>query len=143
MQRFNRTRSKTARARQLRRDMTDAEKKLWARLRGDQLGISFRRQNPIGPYVVDFVAPSIGLVIELDGDQHGSEVGLAKDERRTAFLESKGLRVMRFWNHEIMRNLEGVLETIWHAVHPDTDRPLTPTPTHPRLGGGSALDPKA
>ena len=95
---FDRTREKTSRARQLRRAMTDAEKKLWWRLRNEQLGISFRRQHPIGRFVVDFLAPSIGLVIELDGGQHGGDVQIAKDMARTAFLAGKGLRVMRFWN---------------------------------------------
>jgi very-short-patch-repair endonuclease len=95
--------------------MTDAEKKLWWRLRDDQLGLSFRRQHPIGVYVVDFFAPSIGLVIELDGSQHGMEPHVAFDARRTEFLEARGLRVMRFWNNEVTSNLERVLETIWHA----------------------------
>jgi very-short-patch-repair endonuclease len=115
MTRFDRTRAKTSMARRLRRAMTDAEKKLWWRLRNDQLGLSFRRQHPIGVYVVDFFAPAIGLVIELDGSQHGMEPHLAFDARRTEFLEARGLRVMRFWNNEVMSNLEGVLETIWHA----------------------------
>jgi very-short-patch-repair endonuclease len=96
--------------------MTDAEKKLWWRLRNDQLGVSFRRQHPIGPYIVDFLAPSVGLVIELDGGQHGMDAQLAFDARRTEFLETRGLRVMRFWNNEVMSNLEGVLETIWLAL---------------------------
>ena len=88
MTQFDRTRAKTSRARQLRRAMTDAEKKLWWRVRNDQLGLSFRRQHPIGAYVVDFFAPSIGLVIELDGGQHGMEPHLAFDARRTEFLEA-------------------------------------------------------
>ena len=93
----------------------DGGKKLWWRLRDDQLGLSFRRQHPIGVYVVDFFAPSIGLAIELDGSQHGMEPHVAFDARRTEFLEARGLRVMRFWNNEVTSNLERVLETIWHA----------------------------
>jgi very-short-patch-repair endonuclease len=116
MTRFDRTRGKTQRARQLRRAMTDVEKKLWWRLRNDQLGVSFRRQHPIGPYIVDFLAPSVGLVIEVDGGQHGMDDQLAFDARRSEFLEARGLRVMRFWNNEVMSNLEGVLETIWLAL---------------------------
>jgi very-short-patch-repair endonuclease len=140
MTRFDRTRAKTARARHLRRAMTDAEKRLWWRLRGDQLGLSFRRQHPIGRYVVDFYAASIGLAIELDGGQHGTETGVAADWRRTAFLATRGLKVARFWNHEVMNNIEGVLETIWNlALSLREAGPGTPTPTLPLGGGGSEV----
>jgi very-short-patch-repair endonuclease len=139
MTRFDRTRTKTTRARRLRREMTDAEKKLWWRLRNDQLGVSFRRQHPVGPFVVDFIAPAHGLVIELDGGQHGTDAGLVSDARRTAFLAGRGLRVMRFWNSEINSNLEGVLETIWNALQSREAGAATPTPSLPLAGGGSSL----
>ena len=134
MTRFDRTHAKTERARRLRREMTDVEKKLWRRLCGDQLGVSFRRQHPIGAYVVDFYCAPAGLVVELDGDQHGTEEGLASDARRTAFLASKGLRVLRFWNHEARTNLDGVVETIWITVQSAGGE--TPTPALPLAGGG-------
>ena len=137
MARFDRTRAKTERARRLRREMTDVEKKLWRRLCADQLGVSFRRQHPIGDYVVDFYCAPAGLVVELDGDQHGTEEGLAHDARRTAFLSSKGLRVLRFWNHEARTNLDGVVETIWLAVQTVVSRG-TPTPALSLAGGGSS-----
>jgi len=136
MSRFDRTRAKTERARQLRRDMTGVEKKLWSRLTNAQLGVSFRRRHPIGPYFVDFYCATARLVVELDGDQHGFDAGLAADARRTAFLSSKGLRVLRFWNNEVMTNIDGVVETIWLAVQPLVSNP-TPTPTLPLAGGGS------
>jgi very-short-patch-repair endonuclease len=94
--------------------MTDVEKKLWWRLRNDQLGVSIRRQHPIGPYIVDFLAPSVDLVIRWR--QYGMDAQIALDARRAEFLEARGLRVMRFWNNEVMSNLEGVLETIWLAL---------------------------
>ena len=118
--RFDRTKLKTARARRLRRDATRPEQKLWFKLRGGQLGgTSFRRQHPVGPYVLDFYCPSVRLAIELDGDQHGTKQGLAHDATRTRFLQNKGIRVLRFWNNEIKENLEGVCDAI--------DRALTPT----------------
>ncbi len=106
----------THRARRLRRDMTGAEKIVWRRLENKQMGVSMRRQHPIGSYIVDFVALNIKLVIELDGDQHGFEKGLRHDVIRTNFLESKGYHVMRFWNNDVFENCEGVLETIWNYV---------------------------
>ena len=96
-------------ARTLRREMTPAERRLWSilRLRGVD-GYRFRRQFPIGPFVVDFACLQVRLVIEADGGQHMES---AMDAERDAFLRSKGFRVVRFWNHDIIANLEGV-----HAV---------------------------
>jgi very-short-patch-repair endonuclease len=111
--------------------MTEAEKKLWWRIRGEELGVAFRRQHPVGPYVLDFYCAPLGLAIELDGHQHGTDAARHADERRTAFLVARGIRVMRFGNHEIFDNLEGVLETIWNTLH------VTPTPTLPLAGGRS------
>lgn len=99
------------RARELRRNQTDAEKKLWSILRRDALGHSFRRQHPIGPYVVDFVCLSRGLVIEADGGQHHEEQAVY-DAARTAWLEARGYNVLRFWSNDILGNIEGVCDVI-------------------------------
>ncbi|WP_248304706.1 endonuclease domain-containing protein [Breoghania sp. L-A4] len=103
-----------ANARRLRQDMTDAERKLWNVLRAHRLGgIGFRRQMPVGRYIVDFAAPTHRLVIELDGSQHAEEANAARDGVRDAWFEAAGWRVIRFWNGEVMNNLDGVCETIW------------------------------
>ncbi len=105
-----------ARARRLRKQMTDAEKRLWSHLRRDGLdGNHFRRQKPVGPFVADFVCVARRLVIEVDGGQHAEHAGA--DARRTAFLERRGYRVVRFWNNEVLANTEGVLETIRIALN--------------------------
>jgi very-short-patch-repair endonuclease len=99
------------RAHQLRRDQTDAEQRLWAKLRDRQLrGAKFRRQHPIGPFVADFCCPQRKLVVEMDGGQHAEDI--AADEKRSRFLEAQGYRVLRFWNHDLLRNTDGVLERI-------------------------------
>jgi very-short-patch-repair endonuclease len=140
MPQFTRTRERTERAQRLRRDMTPMEKKLWFRLREAKLGVSFRRQHPVGPFIVDFIATSIGLVVELDGGQHGTEAGLAADAARTRFLESKGLTVLRFGNSEMFENGDGVVEMIWLKVQAIlASAGLTPTPTLPLSGRGGDL----
>ncbi len=97
-------------ARQLRRNLTDAERRLWSILRDRKLqGYKFRRQHPIGLYIVDFACAELWLVIEADGGQHADNL---YDERRTAWLESQGWRILRFWNNDILTNAEGVRETI-------------------------------
>ncbi len=116
MPRFDHDPASTSRARGLRRSLTCYEVRLWSRLRGAQLGVSFRKQHPIGPYIVDFAAPSIDLIVEMDGGQHGTLDGRAADGRRDAFLASKGWEVMRFWNGELFENEDGVVETIWTRV---------------------------
>jgi len=94
--------------------MTDAERKLWQSLRHRFVeGHRFRRQVPLGPYVVDFCCLQLGLVIEADGSQHAER---ESDERRDAWLSEQGYRVLRFWNVDIQRNLEGVMETILRTV---------------------------
>jgi very-short-patch-repair endonuclease len=104
-------------ARQLRSGMTDAERILWARLRAKQLErVQFYRQRPVGEYIVDFYAPSAGLVIEVDGGQHLLEEGRSGDAARDRYLESCGLRVLRFTNNEVLGNIDGVLEVIWRAL---------------------------
>ncbi len=98
-------------ARRLRKQPTDAEKRLWYFLHKKQLdGLRFKRQEAIGNYVADFVCPALKLVVEVDGGQHGIEV--EKDAARTAWLESQGYSVTRFWNNEVMENIEGVLSSI-------------------------------
>ena len=102
------------RARALRVAMTDAERRLWACLRGRRLvGYKFRRQHPLGRYILDFACIEHRLAIEADGGQHSES---AADERRTAWLERQGWRVLRFWNNEILANSEGVQETILEAL---------------------------
>lgn len=103
------------RARTLRRDGTAPEKRLWLRLRDRQiLGRKFRRQHPIGPFFADFACIEARLVIELDGGQHAQRQD--KDDRRTAFMEAAGWRVLRFWNHEVEDNLAGVVDAIARAL---------------------------
>ncbi|MBV9348190.1 MAG: endonuclease domain-containing protein, partial [Pseudolabrys sp.] len=98
-----------ANARQLRRNSTEAEKAIWQALRAHRLaGLSFRRQTPIGGYVADFVCHAAKVVIELDGGQHYETAQLKSDARRTIFFKSKGFRVLRFSNAEVMHNREGV-----------------------------------
>ena len=98
-------------ARALRNNMTEAEKCLWFRIRCKQLsGYKFRRQQPIGPFIVDFVCLSKRLIIELDGGQHARQT--EDDEHRTQWLEQQGFRVMRFWNNDIRDNIDGVLMNI-------------------------------
>ena len=104
-----------SRARRLRQDLTDAERLLWSRLRRNRLEEwHFRRQAPIGPYTVDFACVAAGLVIEVDGGQHAAQ--REKDAARTAYLEARGYRVIRFWNNEVIGNLDGVLEVIRAAL---------------------------
>ena len=100
-----------ARARRLRRQSTDAEQALWSRLRDRRLGgVRFRRQAPIGAYIADFASHEWKLIVELDGGQHADR--RAYDDRRTQWLESRGYRVLRFWNDDVLLRLNPVLEAI-------------------------------
>jgi len=111
--------------------MTEAEKRLWKQLRAHGFkNFSFRRQAPIGPYIVDFICLEARLVIELDGGQHSENV---KDRRRDGWLRSQEFQILRFWNNDVLCNLAGVLEIISDAL----DRKSPPSPTLPRKGGGS------
>jgi very-short-patch-repair endonuclease len=104
-------RKKVAAARRLRRNSTDAERALWRRLRARRFeGYKFRRQIPFGPYVVDFVCDDAKLVIEVDGGQH--DWNRDKDEIRTRYIEQLGFRVIRYWNNEVLSNMDGVLQQI-------------------------------
>ena len=105
------------RARELRRAMTPAEKKLWQHIRYNQLGVEFRQQHAVGPYIVDFFCAKAKLVIEIDGDVHGDPEQAEYDAERTQWLnEQKQYRVVRFWNSEILRNIDGVLITLSQMV---------------------------
>ena len=111
--RFSRVREDTTRCRTLRRTMTDAERKLWSILRGRQLaGLSFRRQHPLGPYVADFYCPTLKLVIEVDGGQHASDVGKSPDRKHTTWLQQHGVQVLRYWNNDVLREIESVTRDI-------------------------------
>jgi very-short-patch-repair endonuclease len=100
-----------ANARQLRRKATDAERVLWKHLRMRQLGaFKFRRQQPIGPYIVDFICFEQRLIIELDGGQHTDQVQY--DEKRSAWLKERGYRVLRYWNHDVLKAAEVVMADI-------------------------------
>jgi very-short-patch-repair endonuclease/succinate dehydrogenase flavin-adding protein (antitoxin of CptAB toxin-antitoxin module) len=103
-------------AKQLRGNMTDAEKLLWYHLRGHRFnGAKFKRQQPMGDYIVDFICFEAKLVIEVDGGQH---LESKSDEQRDDWLKGQGFRILRFWNNEVLRETESVLEKIYHAITP-------------------------
>ena len=98
-------------ARNLRKNQTDTEQILWLQLRKKRfLNYKFRRQFPIEPYVVDFICLELKLIIELDGSQHSEQID--QDAERTSFLNQRGFKVVRFWNNEVVDNLDGVLESL-------------------------------
>ena len=104
-------------ARRLRKNQTDAEKLLWSILRSRQLlGLKFRRQHSIGPYILDFYCHDYKLCIELDGGQHYTSKGQKGDEARAAFLQTRGIHILRFSNVDVLKNLEGVLLTVAEKV---------------------------
>jgi len=104
-------------ARDLRRRQSDAERILWSKIRARQLmGIKFRRQHPVGGYIVDFISLDYRLIIELDGGQHNEPAGAEKDLIRTQQLEKMGYRVIRFWDTDVIKNCEGVILTIENAL---------------------------
>ena len=117
-------------AKQLRRSHTEAEKALWKHLRSKGLsGLKFRRQQPIGAYIVDFVCLEKKLIIEVDGGQHSNS---EEDRRRDAWLQGEGYAVLRFWNNEVLGNLEGVMEVIWRRCG-------APSPQSPPLDKGGEV----
>lgn len=104
-----------ARAKQLHRDMTPVEIKLWKHLRAHRMGgVHFRNQHAIGNYIVDFCAPRRKLIIELDGSQHLEQQEY--DEERTKYFEARGYRVLRIWNHDVMNHIDAVLQVIWNVL---------------------------
>jgi very-short-patch-repair endonuclease len=135
------TDDRVPRARVLRRDATEAEKKLWQHLRQPPFKQHhFRRQATIGSYFADFASHQLKLVIEADGGQHADH---GSDETRTRYLQANGYRVLRFWNNDVLENMPGVLQAIDAAVDAtvatsseSADRPPTPDPSPPQAGGG-------
>ena len=108
----------TSFSRMLRARSTDAERKLWRRLRGHQiLGVKFRRQAPIGPHIVDFVSFDVRIIIELDGGQHATFPQNQRDATRDRWLEEQGFLVLRFWNTDVLLNMDGVLSVILDTIH--------------------------
>jgi very-short-patch-repair endonuclease len=124
-------------ARALRKDMTLAERVIWRAVRAHRLnGVSFKRQTPIGPYIVDFVSHSAKLIIEIDGGQHFEDTHELRDAIRDTYLRAKGFRVLRFNNYDVMANREGVLLTIASALG-EAAAPSLPSPASG--GGGEAV----
>jgi BirA family biotin operon repressor/biotin-[acetyl-CoA-carboxylase] ligase len=114
------------RARRLRRDMTDAERLLWSHLRAGQLGAKFRKQMWLAGFIADFASIEAKLVVEVDGGQHDRDRG--KDAGRAAAMARLGYRTLRFWNHDVLENIDGVLLTIANAL----PSPQTPLPERER-----------
>jgi very-short-patch-repair endonuclease len=105
----------------MRTGATETEALMWKLLRNRRfVGFKFRRQLPIGRFIVDFVCPSAMLIVELDGSQHAED---ARDLVRDAWLTSRGYRILRFWNNELQISRDSVLEAIWHALHPSPHPP--------------------
>ncbi len=126
-----------ANARKLRHEMTREERKLWAKLRelNRMLGLHFRRQAPIGPFIADFADLGRRLVIEVDGGGHGGPRDVARDE----WLASQGFRVLRFWNPEVSGNIEGVMQVIFDAIDGESLAEGVPPPPSPPHGGEGRL----
>jgi len=97
--------------------MTDPEIILWSRIKNRQiLGLKFRRQHGIGPYIVDFYCPDIKLAIEIDGGQHNREENIIYDEERTAYLNSLNIKVIRYWNSEVLKEINNVIEDLINKI---------------------------
>jgi very-short-patch-repair endonuclease len=99
---------------QLRKVPTPAERKLWSRIRNDQLGVTFRRQHAVGNYIPDFCCPKAKLILEMDGSHHLEQEGY--DEERTKYFESLGYKVIRFWNNQVMKDIESVIKAIMYEL---------------------------
>ncbi len=125
-------------AKQLRAYQTDAEKRLWYHLRAHRfMGLKFKRQKPLGPYIVDFVCMKHAVIIEVDGGQHNERQDY--DERRTRWFVRKGFTVLRFWNHDVLNRTMAVLERIREAVDARrSSRPSPPAPL-PQAGEGRKM----
>ncbi len=124
----------------LRTLMTDAERKLWHALRSRGVGAKFRRQAPLGPYVVDFVCFDSKLIVEVDGGQH---LNNARDAMRDEYFQRRGYRVFRYWNNDVLSNLDGVLTVIAKAINPSPGAPLRGTPPSPSRGEGTPSERRA
>lgn len=115
-------------AKNLRRNMTDAERMLWRNLRSKNLGVKFRRQEPIGSFIVDFVCFEKRVIIEVDGGQHSES---KKDGERDDWFREQNFKVLRFWNNEVIKNEEGVMQVIMENLSP------SPHPSHEGRGEGN------
>lgn len=113
---LNRPQSKILRQ-SLRKNLTTPERQLWQRLRNKQLGVKFRRQHGIGPYIADFYCPECALVIELDGDSHFTDDAKQYDQQREKCMQTGGINTLRFTNNEIVENIEGVIQVICDKIH--------------------------
>ena len=119
-------------ARKLRKNMTDTERLLWQHLRNRELGgYKFRRQRPVGPYIVDFVCLEKKLVVEVDGGQHAGQLEL--DAKRSDYLKEKGYRVLRFWNNEVLKETESVLTVILSSLDGNVTALSPSSPLAPAL----------
>ncbi|MEJ0009211.1 MAG: endonuclease domain-containing protein [Alphaproteobacteria bacterium] len=117
-------------AKKLRKQLTEAERRIWHHLRAHRFqGVKFKRQCPIGPYICDFVSLNHKLIIELDGGQHASAT--TYDRKRDSFLKEQGFRVLRFWNHDVLAETDGVLQEILRLLHSPLPNPL------PQAGEGT------
>ncbi|MDP2411580.1 MAG: endonuclease domain-containing protein [Pseudolabrys sp.] len=117
----------------LRVNMTDAERKLWRALRARSINAKFRRQVPLGPYIVDFVAFEEKLIVEVDGGQHSTS---ATDGQRDRYFSERGYRTLRFWNSDVMANLDGVIQRIAAVTNPSPGALLRNAPPSPSRGEG-------
>ena len=127
------------RARELRRNQTEVERVFWNHVRGRRLsGFKFRRQHPIGPFVADFVCLEQRLIVELDGGQHAENV--EEDRKRSRFLESRGYRILRFWNNEVFENMEGVLQTVLSVLNGASPSPRPSPPESGERGNTTTLE---
>ena len=112
-------------AKAMRAEMTEAEMRLWRYLRKPGIeGLRFRRQTPVGPYIVDFFCPAHRLIVEVDGEQHGFDDDRSRDTERDGWLAANGYRVVRFWNHEVLASIDDVCRTILAA----SNAPWPPLP---------------
>jgi very-short-patch-repair endonuclease len=125
-------------ARQLRNNMTDSERMLWSRQRGNQLsGVQFYRQKPIGDYIVDFFAPKTKLVVEVDGSQHFEGEYAEKDRNRDAYLAAVGLKVLRFNSREVVEEIDGAVKVIYRTMAEQFSREI---PLDPPLQKGEEFE---
>ena len=123
--------------REMRQNPTTGEAMLWRLLRNRRLELKFRRQHPLGRYILDFYCHEARLAIEVDGGGHAEPDQQRQDAQRDEALRSMGIRVLRFWNRDVLTNTEGVLATIWHTLTPALSQGERETPTSPSGRGGA------
>jgi very-short-patch-repair endonuclease len=130
------------RARQLRRDMTEAERKFWWHLRRVPIDHShFRRQATIGPFFADFACHERRLIIEVDGSQHNDPDNVVRDAERSAYLRSQGYRILRFWNNDVLKNIDNVMKEIFAAAQQsEASPPPLPPPHRAKRRGGRGTE---